>query len=151
MQGISDGTSDRPSGGWFSNLCNGLLGGIFDLFAEDNYENRVVVVGDLTKREQIYKRLIENGSIDEEVTETEFHSNFVRTTHYRWWYFVPLNLFHQFRRIVNTYFLITLIICFAIPAAPVNPLTWFYGLLVIVLISMVKQGYEDYLRYVRDK
>ena len=23
MQGISDGTSDRPSGGWFSNLCNG--------------------------------------------------------------------------------------------------------------------------------
>ena len=117
-----------------------------EFHADTRFEDRCIAIGDAAQRKRIYHAL----DIDQETTETSFRSNLVRTTHYRWWYFVPLNLFHQFRRYINLYFLITLIICFAIPLAPVDPLTWFYGLLAIVLLSMGKQGYEDYMRYRKD-
>ena len=64
--------------------------------------------------------------------------------------FHPIEPLPQFRRYINLYFLITLIICFIIPFAPVDPLTWFYGLVAIVMLSMIKQGFEDYMRYKKD-
>ena len=79
--------------------------------------------------------------------------------------FLPLNLIEQFRRAANIYFLViiinfntltftpsntsqvTLILTWVIDS-PVSPESWLLSLLFIVVITMVKQGYEDYLRSV---
>ena len=33
------------------------------------------------------------------------------------------------------------------PNSPIDPLTWFMSLAFVVAVTMVKQGYEDYLRW----
>ena len=30
--------------------------------------------------------------------------------------------------------------------SPINPVSWLWSLLFVVLVTMMKQGYEDYLR-----
>jgi hypothetical protein len=30
--------------------------------------------------------------------------------------------------------------------SPINPISWLWSLLFVVLVTMIKQGYEDYLR-----
>ncbi len=42
--------------------------------------------------------------------EQGFADNLYRTTRYSWWNFVPKNIFEQFRRFTNIYFLIVIII-----------------------------------------
>ena len=41
---------------------------------------------------------------------------------------------------------VTLILTWVIDS-PVSPESWLMSLLFVVIITMVKQGYEDYLRY----
>ena len=36
----------------------------------------------------------------------DFCSNGLVTSKYKWWNFLPLNLFQQFKKIANTYFLV---------------------------------------------
>lgn len=64
--------------------------------------------------------------------------------------FLPKNLFEQFRRIANTYFLLIGIIMIVINS-PVSPWTTWLPLLFVVIITGAKQGYEDFLRHVRDR
>ncbi|XP_046657252.1 phospholipid-transporting ATPase IF-like [Daphnia pulicaria] len=64
--------------------------------------------------------------------------------------FLPKNLFEQFRRIANTYFLLIGIIMLVINS-PVSPWTTWLPLLFVVIITGAKQGYEDFLRHVRDR
>ena len=59
--------------------------------------------------------------------------------------FIPLNLIEQFRRVANFYFLVTLILTWIIDS-PISPESWLLSLMFVVIVTMVKQGYEDYLR-----
>lgn len=68
---------------------------------------------------------------------------------YTLWNFVPKNLFEQFRRIANFYFLVMTIIALMI-TSPISPLTSVLPLSFVILITACKQGYEDYLRHVVD-
>ncbi len=118
------------------------------LLAPKPFRHRWVAVGDRGRREKLRKWAEVEQKND---VQTSFPDNAVHTARYRWWNFVPLNLFHQFRRLVNFYFLVTLIITFALKKkSPVDPLTWFYALVAVILMSMIKQGYEDYMRYRKD-
>lgn len=119
----------------------------FKFFGKMDYLERMIAIGPEEKRESMYGRL----NVDLNLIQTNFQPNTVTTAHYKWWNFVPLNLCDQFRRAVNFYFLVTLVLCFTIPDTPVNPLTWFYALLFVVLTTMVKQGYEDFKRSKRDR
>jgi hypothetical protein len=65
--------------------------------------------------------------------------------------FVPINLFEQFRRLTNLYFLMTLIITGLLPDSPIDPKSWFMSLAFVVAVTMLKQGYEDYLRHKSDE
>ena len=69
---------------------------------------------------------------------------------YTLWNFVPKNLFEQFRRIANFYFLIMTIIAVMI-TSPISPLTSVLPLSFVILVTACKQGYEDYNRYMADK
>lgn len=82
--------------------------------------------------------------------EKHFVNNQIITHKYTIWNFIPKNLFEQFRRVANFYFLITTVITLIIDS-PVSPLTSAIPLLFVILVTAFKQGYEDYLRYKTDK
>ncbi|PHH88534.1 hypothetical protein CDD83_7414 [Cordyceps sp. RAO-2017] len=78
-------------------------------------------------------------------------SNNVRTSRYTIWDFVPKQLFFQFSRIGNFYFL-----CVAIPQtipglSTTGNFTTMLPLCFFVLVTMAKEGYDDYRRHRLDK
>ncbi|OHS95743.1 phospholipid-translocating P-type ATPase, flippase family protein [Tritrichomonas foetus] len=76
--------------------------------------------------------------------------NTLCTSHYHAWSFVFVNIFEQFHRAANMFFLFTAILQ-AIPAiSPLDPIMGFVSLVVMLAISMVKVGYEDFLRHRAD-
>ncbi|XP_072764277.1 phospholipid-transporting ATPase IF isoform X2 [Anoplolepis gracilipes] len=82
--------------------------------------------------------------------ETHFTSNRVKSHKYTIWNFIPKNLFEQFRRIANIYFLLTAITALSIES-PILPFTSALPLSFVILVTACKQGYEDYLRYKTDQ
>ncbi|XP_048514856.1 phospholipid-transporting ATPase IF-like isoform X2 [Athalia rosae] len=80
---------------------------------------------------------------------SEFPHNRITTNKYTLWNFLPKNLFEQFRRVANFYFLITAIIAFAIES-PISPLTSTPALVFVIVVTAGKQGYEDWLRHRSD-
>jgi len=83
-------------------------------------------------------------------TQRIFIDNEIKTSKYNLLTFVPLNLYEQFRRIANFYFLIAAIIQLFIDS-PVSPFTSISPLIFVVLVTMVKQGYEDWARHRADR
>ncbi|XP_035434011.2 phospholipid-transporting ATPase IF [Spodoptera frugiperda] len=75
--------------------------------------------------------------------------NKIKTSKYTLLWFLPKNLSEQFRRVVNFYFLIVTIISIVIDS-PVSPFTSILPLSFVVLVTAVKQGYEDWLRHKAD-
>ncbi|CAK9806962.1 Phospholipid-transporting ATPase IF [Anthophora plagiata] len=82
--------------------------------------------------------------------ETIFSDNRIVSKRYTVWNFVPKNLFEQFRRIANFYFLVMAITSLMIES-PISPLTNILPLSFVILVTACKQGYEDYLRYKVDQ
>ncbi|XP_011166374.2 probable phospholipid-transporting ATPase IF isoform X2 [Solenopsis invicta] len=82
--------------------------------------------------------------------ERHFASNRVVSHKYTIWNFIPKNLFEQFRRVANFYFLLTMIIAILIES-PISPITSALPLAFVILVTAIKQGYEDFLRYKTDK
>ncbi|XP_049950032.1 phospholipid-transporting ATPase IF-like isoform X1 [Schistocerca serialis cubense] len=80
----------------------------------------------------------------------KYPDNRVISAKYSPWNFLPKNLFEQFRRIANFYFLCIAIISLSIES-PVSPLTSILPLVFVIVVTMVKQGYEDWLRHCADR
>ena len=62
------------------------------------------------KYRTIYANQIKPDEYEEEEELIEYSSNEVVTSKYTLWNFLPKNLFEQFRRIANIYFLINIIL-----------------------------------------
>ena len=114
------------------------------------YDERVFSVGNKFS-EHLFREL----SIDLKKAQTEFggpkQANQYRTSKYTVFTFFPLNLFEQFRRVANIYFLLTLIITLFQQDPPVSPMSWLASLCFIIAVTMIKQAYEDYLRHKSDR
>ncbi|KAJ1721958.1 phospholipid transporting ATPase [Coemansia erecta] len=81
----------------------------------------------------------------------QYPANQIRTAKYTVLSFVPKNLFEQFRRAANIYFLFLLILQF-IPAVTTGmPGLSALALFTIVFLTMLKDGYEDSKRSASDK
>ncbi len=81
----------------------------------------------------------------------DYGTNYVSTTKYSMITFVPKSLLLQFMRLANIYFLVTAIIQ-CIPA--ISPLTAWSGvlpLIIVLVISMIREGIEDYRKYLDDQ
>uniref|UniRef100_A0A8D2Q2H4 Phospholipid-transporting ATPase n=1 Tax=Varanus komodoensis TaxID=61221 RepID=A0A8D2Q2H4_VARKO len=91
-----------------------------------------------------------------QVSETEayipqtFCSNQIVSSKYTLWNFLPKNLFEQFRRIANFYFLIIFLVQ-VIVDTPTSPVTSGLPLFFVITVTAIKQGYEDWLRHRADK
>ncbi|XP_045609481.2 LOW QUALITY PROTEIN: phospholipid-transporting ATPase IF [Procambarus clarkii] len=107
-----------------------------------------------TKQQLVTTRtVLVNRQAPEEMTEPpappRYCHNRIKTSKYSILNFIPKNLFEQFRRIANFYFLCVAIIQLFIDS-PVSPMTSILPLVFVVAVTAVKQGYEDWLRHRED-
>ena len=87
----------------------------------------------------------------DERTGKPYVDNTVHSSRYTAWDFVPRQLFFQFSRLANFYFLIISILQFIPGLSPVSNYTTIAPLLLFVFISMGKEGYDDLRRYRLDQ
>ncbi|GAM24953.1 hypothetical protein SAMD00019534_081280 [Acytostelium subglobosum LB1] len=76
--------------------------------------------------------------------------NYIKTSKYTILTFLPKNLYEQFRRIANMYFLLIVILSFT-PISPNKPGGSLAGLFLVIGINAIKEAIEDFRRYQSDK
>lgn len=76
-----------------------------------------------------------------------FSTNQLVTTKYTLWNFIPKNLFEQFRRATNIFFLFITVVCFVPQISPISPVTTLLGLLFVLLVAAINDGYQDFVRF----
>ena len=74
-------------------------------------------------------------------------TNYIQTTKYNIWNFIPLCCLNQFRRVANLYFLLITVIQFIPLISTLDPWTGCLPLLTVLVLSMLREAFEDYLRY----
>ncbi|XP_061455087.1 phospholipid-transporting ATPase IG isoform X2 [Rhineura floridana] len=89
-------------------------------------------------------------SVTEAYISQKFCSNQIVSSKYTVWNFLPKNLFEQFRRIANFYFLIIFLVQ-VIVDTPTSPVTSGLPLFFVITVTAIKQGYEDWLRHRADQ
>lgn len=80
-----------------------------------------------------------------EAVQVRKRRNYVRTTKYTAFNFIPKSLFEQFRRVANIYFLVVACVSFS-PLAPYNALSVLGPLILVIGATMAKEGVEDWRR-----
>lgn len=87
----------------------------------------------------------------DERTGKDHIGNSIRSSRYTVWNFLPRQLFFQFSKLANAYFLLVSILQMIPGLSTTGTYTTIAPLLVFVAISMGKEGYDDYRRYKLDK
>jgi phospholipid-translocating ATPase len=81
---------------------------------------------------------------------TQYCDNRIYSSKYNIFTFLPLNLFEQFHRPINIYFLTVAALQFIPSVAPVSPLTTIFPITTAFLINAVKEGIDDLRRHRQD-
>ncbi|CAB3405779.1 unnamed protein product [Caenorhabditis bovis] len=103
-------------------------------------------VGDQTPTE---RRLRANDR--EYNSQFKYAGNYIKTSKYNVITFIPQNLFEQFQRIANAYFLVLMILQF-IPQ--ISSISWYstaVPLVIVLAFSAIKDGYDDMQRHISDR
>ena len=80
-----------------------------------------------------------------------YPSNYIKTTKYNAFTFLPLALLFQFKRVANCYFLLISIMSFWPSISPFDPISAFAPFIIVVMISVIREGAEDLSRYKSDR
>lgn len=83
--------------------------------------------------------------------EYQFPDNAIKTSRYNLITFLPVNLFEQFRRVANFYFLVTFLLQLIPDVSPFPLWSIAAPLGFILAVTAVKQAYEDTLRHLEDR
>ncbi|XVF44122.1 hypothetical protein PTKIN_Ptkin02bG0095200 [Pterospermum kingtungense] len=78
-----------------------------------------------------------------------YRGNSISTTKYNIFTFLPKGLYEQFRRVANLYFLMVSILS-TTPYSPVHPVTNVVPLSLVLLVSLIKEAFEDSKRFQND-
>ena len=89
-------------------------------------------------------------SFFEDGHSSPYCNNLVLTSKYSILSFVPLNLFQQFQRVANIYFLFIAILQFIPGLSPTHWSTTVAPLVVVLTVNAVKEGIDDYYRHKSD-
>jgi magnesium-transporting ATPase (P-type) len=100
------------------------------------------------KARVFYPEVILNSPADNE--GQDFPPNRISSTKYSVITFLPKNLYEQFRRITNFYFLIIAIVSLIPSITPFNPATTWGPLIFVLAVSAVKDAIEDIGRWRSD-
>jgi phospholipid-transporting ATPase len=91
------------------------------------------------------------------IINTNGLSNAITTTKYSLLTWLPKSLFEQFRRVANVYFVCISILMFIgtyaqyLFVSPLNPYSTLFTLVVVLMVTSVKEGLEDLARARSDK
>jgi hypothetical protein len=80
-------------------------------------------------------------------SQYRFPPNVVKTSRYTIITFLPLNLFEQFRRLANFYFLVCVLLQIIPNVSPFPIWTIALPLAFILAITAIKEGYEDVVSF----
>ncbi|KAF9422906.1 hypothetical protein BGZ94_008458 [Podila epigama] len=83
--------------------------------------------------------------------EARIVSNKVVTTQYSILTFIPKNLYHQFRRVANFFFLVIVILQCIEPFQSMEPVVSALPLMIIVGLTAARDGFEDWKRHEVDQ
>eukprot|EP00118_Oscarella_pearsei_P013027 m.100225 g.100225 ORF g.100225 m.100225 type:complete len:191 (+) comp37085_c0_seq11:5030-5602(+) len=79
----------------------------------------------------------------EEHEEDDYDGNEITTSRYTWYTFLPVNLFIQFQRAANAYFLVLLILQLIPVISSLNPISTVVPLVLVLSATGVKDAYDD--------
>lgn len=83
--------------------------------------------------------------------QKRYLDNHIRTTKYTVLSFLPKNLFEQFHRFANCYFVFIILLNFIPAIEAIAPLISMIPVIMILLVQAIKDIIEDYGRYKSDK
>ncbi|CAL5028041.1 unnamed protein product [Urochloa decumbens] len=89
--------------------------------------------------------------INDDLRRYSYCDNRISNTKYTLWNFLPKNLWEQFRRFMNQYFLLIACLQLWSRITPVSPATTWGPLIIIFIVSASKEAWDDYNRYLSDK
>ncbi|KAJ1329638.1 phospholipid-translocating ATPase [Microdochium nivale] len=89
--------------------------------------------------------------LTDERRNKHYISNWIRSTRYSLWSFLPKQLYFQFSKLANFYFLVVGILQQVPGLSTTGTWTTIGPLLLFVSVSIAKEGYDDYRRYELDK
>ncbi|KAJ7526169.1 hypothetical protein O6H91_17G086000 [Diphasiastrum complanatum] len=101
----------------------------------DNFNQRVVYINDPGRTNEKF----------------DLAGNQIRTSKYTWYSFLPRNLYEQFHRIAYVYFLIIVILNQIPQLAVFGRTASLFPLIFVLLITAIKDGYEDWGRHRSDR
>uniref|UniRef100_H2YBK6 Phospholipid-transporting ATPase n=1 Tax=Ciona savignyi TaxID=51511 RepID=H2YBK6_CIOSA len=76
--------------------------------------------------------------------------NKIKTSKYTWYNFLLINLWEQFHRVVNVYFVILVVLQFIPEISSLNPTTSIIPIIVVLGLTAMKDGFYDYKRHKSD-
>ncbi|KAL8820599.1 MAG: hypothetical protein Q9223_001217 [Gallowayella weberi] len=89
--------------------------------------------------------------LQDERTNREYVNNTIRSCKYTAWNFLPRQLYAQFSKLANFYFLCVSILQMIPGLSTTGTYTTIIPLAFFVLLSMAKEGYDDFRRFKLDK
>jgi hypothetical protein len=72
-------------------------------------------------------------------------NNYIKTSKYSVLTFLPLNLFEQFQRLANFYFLCLLVLQVIPAISSLTPITTAVPLIGVLALTAVKDAYDDFV------
>ncbi|CAF0853814.1 unnamed protein product [Adineta steineri] len=84
-------------------------------------------------------------------TSKKFRNNRISTTKYNVITFLPKNLFEQFRRLANVYFVFLLILLYIPQISSLQPISTLFSLIFVLTVTAIKDAVDDIARYRSDK
>ena len=78
--------------------------------------------------------------------KSDHRTNIICTTNYRWWNFIPLNLYKQFHRAANWFFLSMLVLNWVPQLNAVGKYFSVMPMLIVLASDAIKDLYEDIRR-----
>ncbi|KAG4303175.1 hypothetical protein PCK1_000513 [Pneumocystis canis] len=122
-----------------------------DKYHVDQSEN-IIEDGDSSKSRRIFVNLSLAEDMKDEygLPKKSYPRNKIRTTKYTPLSFIPKNLFYQFHNVANIYFFIIVILQNFSIFGTRNPGLSAVPLIVIILVTAIKDGIEDWRRTVLD-
>lgn len=80
-----------------------------------------------------------------------YKGNAVKTTKYTLWSFLPKNLYEQFHRVANIYFVGLAVLNFVPVVNAFQPEVALIPICVILALTAIKDGWEDFRRFQTDQ
>jgi hypothetical protein len=76
---------------------------------------------------------------------TREQNNYIKTSKYTLLTFLPLNVFEQFQRLANFYFLCLLVLQFIPFISSLTPITTAVPLIGVLALTAIKDAYDDFV------